>query len=193
MKYFFRFFIKLVVIYLCACASLVEAYSTFYCEKEYRNVSVGDSMDTVRAACGDPTHTTTKEQQVLVPVDVDQWVYNLGLLPGNGSAVITLPSLTLTFRDNAVIQIDRVGFPNSNVGQCNVIGVVHIGDSKQKTLSVCGQPDQVNHSQLSTKNTKVIVVWTYDYGSYRPQIIFDFDETGRLTEISSGPLGGTNK
>lgn len=162
-------------------------FSSYYCPTTYQTVKVGDGIDTVRAACGNPTTAITRQQQVVTPVNTTTWVYTLNLKDKSGSPFV-LPAFTITFRDQKVTQIERNNLPTSGGNYCILNGSVNLGDAQDSVLRVCGQPNMINSRQDSNTSTKEIVQWVYNFGPYKPQIIFDFD-AGVLTQISSGSLG----
>ena len=165
---------------------LAGDYTNYYCEKTSRVVKVGDSMDTVKAACGDPAHTSTQEKAVPNTTAVIKWVYSLGMFTIKG-VVFNLPTINITFRDQKAVEISRNGLP-VNAGYCAINGLVTLGDSMDKVTLNCGQPSFTTMAEQQNPTTKTITQWTYNFGSYRPQIIFDFDND-KVIQISNGQLG----
>jgi len=168
-------------------SNVIWAYSNYFCEKGARGVSVGDTIDTVRAACGDPTTVTTKNIQEASPASTVQWIYTLGFIVAKNVAV-TLPTLTITFQNQVVTQLAKNGIPLVGDTNCTLTGVVRIGDSMDKVTAACGQPNMVNNSQQTVSINKEVMTWTYNFGPYQPQILFNF-ENGQLAQITSGQLG----
>ena len=162
-------------------------YQSYYCAKNFRNVSVGASMDEVRAACGDPTSTRVKQVQTQTPQDVTIWIYTLGLFSVHG-ATFSLPSLTITFSDNKVIAIAKDNMPITAGGYCTINGLVNMGDTMSSVQALCGQPNIVSTRQQMQVNTKEVTEWVYNLGPYQPQVIFAF-EAGTLTQINMGRNG----
>lgn len=162
------------------------SYNSYTCDKTFRIVQVGDSMDTVRVACGEPTTSKNIEKPVTTSVTTAQWIYTLGLIQYKG-IVLNLSSLAISFRDQKVIAIARSGAIVTN-GYCAINGRVNLGDTMTQVLTTCGQPNLVNNLQEAINSTKSITEWIYDNGPYKPQILFDF-EAGKLTEIITGQLG----
>jgi hypothetical protein len=170
-------------------APLAHAYSypNFYCEKNFRSVRVGDSMDTVQAACGAPSSSVNKQIPVQTPLNVVRWIYTLGLLSVDGVSV-NLPSLTVTFSNNQIVDISRNNMPVSRSGYCNINGMINIGDNMGTVLSRCGRPDFINQQQIMQTTNKQVTEWVYNFGPYRQQALFDF-ENNTLTQITMGQLG----
>lgn len=163
------------------------SYSNYYCEKNFKSVSVGATMDTVRAACGEPNNTIIKQLPVQTPLNQVQWIYTLGLLDING-VKLNLPSLTLTFANNQIIEIMRNNLPITNGGYCNINGKINIGDNMNTVLTRCGRPNFINQRQRMQISYKQVIEWIYNFGPYRQQVLFDFDN-GSLTQITMGQLG----
>lgn len=162
-------------------------YSNYYCEKNFRSVGVGASMDNVRAACGDPTNVVNKQIPVQTPLTVVQWIYTLGLLSIDGVSV-NLPSLTITFSNNHIIEILRNNIPVTVGSYCNINGMINIGDTINTVLARCGRPNFINQRQIMQTSNKEVTEWAYNFGPYRQQVLFDF-ENGTLTQINMGQLG----
>lgn len=182
MKIFYLFLFNLFFLNFAHAAG----YNSYYCEKNFRNVQIGDTTENVRAACGDPTTTTTHDVQVSTPIDAVRWTYTLGLFSVK-DAVFTLPSITITLREKKVIEINRSNLPISNAA-CTLNGSVNIGDTAEQVLLTCGQPNYTSNIQQMVNSTKPVTEWIYNFGPYKPQIIFNF-ENDKLTQINSGQLG----
>lgn len=182
MKIFYLFLLNILFLNFAHAAG----YNLYYCEKNFRTVQIGDTTENVRAACGDPTITNSQHIQVSTPVDLVNWTYTLGLFSVKG-AVFTLPSIVITFRENKVAEINRSGLLISNAA-CAVNGSVNIGDNAEQVLLKCGQPNSINNIQEMINSTRPVTEWIYNFGPYKPQIIFSF-ENDKLTQINSGQLG----
>lgn len=173
-------------------AGLAADFSSFVCPNTYRDVKVGDSMDIVTAACGQPTTVSTQQKQTNTPVTTTVWVYSQGGVLGSlnvKGVSLSLPSLTVAFdSDQKVSSISSQGSSTSSLGYCGMGKTIHIGDSQETVKAECGEPSMVNSQESSSTTTQNVVVWTYNYGPYKPQIIFKF-ENGLLNKLSSGALG----
>jgi len=180
---------RFLLLNLLVLSPLAHAYSytNYYCDKHFRTVTVGASMDNVRAACGDPSSTVIKQVPMQTPLNVVQWIYTLGLLSVDGVSV-NLPSLTVTFSNNQIIEISRNNMPVTAGGYCNINGLINIGDSTYNVLARCGQPNFINQRQIMQTSNKQVTEWIYNFGPYRQQVLFDF-ENGALTQITMGQLG----
>lgn len=168
-------------------SNITWGYSNYFCEKNARGVSVGDTMDAVRAACGNPTTMTSKNVQEASPANTVQWFYTLGSLIVK-NVTVTMPTLTITFQNQVVTQLAKNGMPITGDTNCTLTGVVKIGDSMEKVTTTCGQPNLVSNSQQMAPVNKDIATWVYNFGPYQPQILFNF-ENGQLVQIASGQLG----
>lgn len=175
----------LLAISIISTHSFAASFNSYYCPKTYRTVKVGDPMDTIRQACGQPTSQVTKQVQVNNPLITTQWLYNIGEINVKGTSV-SAPGLAITFRDQQVIKIEN----NAAASAASVCGGgnINIGDDVNKVLLTCGRPSAINTQQEANTTTKEITEWTYSFGPYQPQIIFNF-EGGVVTQISSGTMG----
>lgn len=162
-------------------------FPSYYCPKTYRMVKLGDSLEIVRTACGDPTTTLTQEvKDNNNAISTIQWIYTLG--PVDLKNIASVPSLTISFRDQKVIKVEKNGLALNDTGFCSMNGAVNMGDTMEKVLSTCGNPGMVNTQQEANPIPKLVTKWVYNSGPYKPQIIFNFDN-GVVTEISAGALG----
>lgn len=162
-------------------------FPSYYCPTTYQSVRIGDDSTTLRAACGNPNTVTTRQEQIQTPTQTLVWIYTLGLFSVKGASFF-LPTLTITFDNNQkVIQVDRSGTVIVT-GFCAINGVVNLGDSATQVLATCGQPSYASTRQQVTNSSKDITEWTYNYGPYKPQIIFDLEDD-KITQITSGQLG----
>jgi hypothetical protein len=187
-------YLSFLLLLFFSSAGLAADFSSFVCPNTYRGVRVGDSMDAVTSACGKPTTVATEQKQTNTPVTTTVWVYTqggaLGSLNVKGVS-LSLPTLTIAFDSNQkVSSISSQGSSsnNSSLGYCGMGKTVNIGDSQETVKAECGEPTMVNSQESSSTTTQNVVVWTYNYGPYKPQIIFKF-ENGLLSGLSSGALG----
>lgn len=182
MRIFYLFLLNLLFLNSAHAAG----YNSYYCEKNFRNVQIGDTTENVRAACGEPTTINTHDVRVSTSIDSVRWTYTLGLFSVRG-AVFTLPSVAITFREKKVAEINRSELSISNAA-CALNGSVNIGDTAEQVLLTCGQPNYTSNFQQMINSTKSVTEWIYNFGPYKPQIIFNF-ENDKLTQINSGQLG----
>lgn len=163
------------------------SFPSYMCGKTYQMVRIGDNADRIRIACGDPTSILTKQAQVNTPVTTESWVYTLGGVSIN-NINISMPSVTVIFQNNQVVKIDKGGSLVTGVS-CAANGSVALGDDKNKVFLTCGQPNYVSTQQQMNSSTKSYTQWIYNFGPYKPQIFFNFDDNNLVTQISSGQLG----
>lgn len=186
MKKIFFYFVVLINLYFLNLAH-ASGYNSYYCEKGFRNIQTGDSVDAVRAACGDPTSTNTREEQTSKQEETVRWVYALGVF-NNKNVFVSLSNIVITFHDQRVIELNSAGASVTR-GNCAIVGgVVNIGDTVDQVLQTCGQPNFINNMQQAVAAKKTVTEWIYNNGPYKPQIILDF-ESDKLTQIISGQLG----
>lgn len=172
------FFINILLL-LSAHAATVYSYT---CAQTYRTVQVGNTMDAVRAACGEPTSNTTQDTPVNTPIEVTQWVYTASVKIKDNT--VSIPVLAITFQNQRVSQIEKTSIAAPVSTYCASPGAINVGDSQTNVLAVCGQPNIVNSKQKANTATKQVTRWIYNFGPYKPQVIFDF-EGGVLKQISS--------
>jgi hypothetical protein len=178
------FYLFLILFFNAAYAATFPSY---YCANTFQTVKLGDSPDTVRTACGQPSTNITHQVPVVTPTTITQWTYTLGLLSFKGTAFF-LPTILITFDNNQ--QVTQISRNNSFVitSYCALNGTINVGDPASKVLATCGQPSFVNTQQQAVTTSKNVSEWTYNFGPYKPQIIFDF-ENNQLAQITSGQLG----
>jgi len=184
---FIKFLILVPCLLFCIHAYAI-GYPSYYCANTFKSIRVGDSTDAVQAACGTPSATTMRQQQISMPATTVQWVYSLGFLTSKNT-IVSLPTLMVNFDANQrVVTITRGGAPINISVPCTINHTINIGDSMNTVMAACGPPNFTNSQQTTVNVTKYLLEWTYNFGPYKPQIILDFDN-GQLTQIVSGQLG----
>lgn len=156
---------------------------SYTCPQTYHTVRVGDGMDAIRTACGEPTSVAVREVPLNSSTDTTQWIYTTLLKVDNN--LVSVPALVITFRNKQVIKIEKssMGTPS---GYCANPGVLNINDTEESVLSACGRPNVVNSKQEANPTaTKQITQWIYNLGPYKPQLIFEFDGNA-VSQIISG-------
>lgn len=166
-------------------ASMCQA-AGFYCQSANRVVVIGDTTANVRAACGEPSQIHVRQQPVNKPVMLTHWTYLLGKISVDNQALGYAASLTLTFKEDKLANIER----SALVGKldpfpCTATGGITLGSPLTRVLALCGQPDYINTEQSHTAEVKEQVVWTYSQGDYLApvQLIFENDA---LAAIQAG-------
>jgi outer membrane protein assembly factor BamE (lipoprotein component of BamABCDE complex) len=166
--------------------------ATFVCPNTYQTVATGYTTEQVRSACGNPTNTTTQSGIVNVPVTYEQWVYTLASPTGQSNAPSDKQQeaqLTITFNNNGVVESINTKNASTIIGMpCHDFNQLQVGASKNDVQMQCGSPTSINTIQRVINQQQNITIWTYNYGQYRPQMIFTFQDD-KLTEIRTGQLG----
>lgn len=184
--------IKPFLLFFLACCSTglfaQTTTSSYSCPNTYITVQLGDSVDKVRAACGDPTTASKRVEPVSSTINTLQWIYTSG--QSLNGRVSQLPVLVISFRNQQVTKIENLATAGLSVPACSYNGSINLGDSQDSVLLACGRPSLVSTKQETDPNpqTKEVTEWVYNYGPYKPQIIFDF-EGGALKQIITGALG----
>src|SRR5262249_28864349 len=158
------------------------ADNQFNCPTTFQTVSVGATMDEVQAACGQPASTSTSTAQVNEPVNLIQWIY----LPTNAIAQPNsqfMPQLVITFKDNQVVNVTPHNQTSTTNFPCLQNNRITVGSSMNFVTEQCGAPKYINKIQQSNMRNATVTQWVYNFGSYRPQMIFIFTD-GKLTQIN---------
>lgn len=159
------------------------AMNSYYCMNTGRVINVGQHSADVTTACGAPTIITSREDKIETPITLTQWVYGI---PVDKTGLI--PTLRVTFDENNVVsKIDKSGIV-LNSRFCNINGMIQTGDAQATVRLACGAPALINTIATTKSTVKAVSVWTYNLGTYQPQIILEFDGD-TLTQIKSGVMG----
>lgn len=180
-----KLFLYLLIAVCVNCAYAVPVH--YVCPKTYQTVLGGDSMTKVAKACGKPTSVTTQKKIEIQPVELKQWVYTGTKVASRTTNQFT-PQLLITFKDNKVIRISTNNESASKLFTCYSMQRINIGDSTNEVMLQCGKPRSVNTIQQGMKKPVTITTWTYNFGAFKPTMIFTF-KNDSLTNIRMGPLG----
>jgi hypothetical protein len=165
------FAVSLLMFFGCA-----SAYADSYtCAKTFRVVSTGDSIDTVKAACGEPTASTTRTDTIYIPNQIVRWFYML-VIDARKPAI---PIFSVNFKDQKVIQIDKseVFGPMLSGFSCIFNNTLRMGMSENEVLAMCGSPTSISTSEEMSTATKPVVVFLYDLGQFQQKVQFEFEES----------------
>ena len=182
-KYFFSFLAALPLIGFSTTNSYV-------CPNSYQTIMLGYSTSQVSDACGQPESATSQQTMSSKQVGYLQWIYtaNGPVTPTSGSiAGQSGPQLLITFSDDKVTQISVSNQVNTQNFPCYSMGRIQIGISSAQVMLQCGQPRFVNNIQQAVSVPVTMTTWTYNFGSYKPTMIFTFEDD-KLTDISMGQL-----
>jgi len=136
-----------------ATLSLCFTTSSFamLCPSNFSTINVGDTLEQVKTACGDPTSETTKES---LDDASQEWVYYFTPDPSQSGIVPTQPQ-TATLRTTvALVNGKVVNISTNGMGMTSTLcgGQVQIGTPAAKVKSACGKPAMINTSDNGQKN-----------------------------------------
>ncbi|CAN5309951.1 DUF2845 domain-containing protein [soil metagenome] len=167
-----------------------SAYAASYvCPNSYQTVTTGDTMEKVKAACGEPTQANTRKEQGMVPNVLVQWVYTSEMPQAGNNRGINpyAPQMLVTFKDDVVLEISTNSQTLNTMFACYNNKRISVGSSKSDVRFACGAPSLVNTLQKAEQVNKQITTWNYNFGSYRPSINFTFEDN-KLTQIEMGQI-----
>lgn len=172
---------KLFIILLASTFST----STFamLCPGNFNEINTGDSLATVKAACGAPTSENTTDSQANLP---QEWVYYVSVNPAfyqnisqNGQASL---KTTIAFANGKVTNMSVNGIGVSSTAICG--NNIQIGDAQKSVEAACGKPAFINQgsgsqagSQSAAKTTEITKL-TYVVGGITTVLVFN---NGALT------------
>lgn len=175
---------KLKSILLLTTAGLLSCQYcyAFFCPNNFNQVNIGDSIESVEAACGKPAKITKKDPPDNTP---QEWSY---FVPQSGLSTNANPSRATI---KTVISFDGTGnaanisMNNVSTGSARLCGTnIKIGMSRQDVESACGKPGFINKqaenkAQTDEKDNDANKIIEYLYTSTPPMtLIF---EKGKLT------------
>lgn len=176
------FFVSWMI--LPTCSSVFAA--SFVCPNTYQTIMTGYSSAQVAQACGQPASTTSQQQVQTKAMQSQQWVYNPS--SSNTNTNQFMPQLIITFNnENSVTQISVSNQTYANNFPCYSMGRIQVGTSSSQVLLQCGPPRYVNNIQQGVNVPVTVAIWTYNFGAYKPQMIFTF-ENDQLSDIKMGQL-----
>lgn len=184
LEHYMKKIINLLWITLPICSLAFAA--NFVCPNTYQTVMTGYSSAQVAQACGQPAAVASQQQIQTKPIQLQQWVYNP--TTSNTNTGQFMPQLIITFNnENLVTQISVSNQTYANNFPCYSMGRIQVGTSAQQVSLQCGQPRYVNNIQQGVSVPVTVTTWTYNFGSYKPQMIFTF-ENDQLSDIKMGQL-----
>ena len=147
--------------------------SAFFCPKNFQDIQLGDSLDTVLQKCGKPDSQTEVE-----PPDTagpQEWIYNISEGP-QGSL-----RLSVMLQNNRVINLFANGMSMPTTSICG--RAISVGDTGDSLKSTCGTPTLINKG-TSPDGSKPTPLLELLYES-RPPITLVIDH-GKLKEKKQG-------
>lgn len=165
--------------------SLTQAYaSTYVCPKTYKTIMTGYSLQQVEAACGKPESANSKTSVQTKPITLKQWVYTTGNAHSTNQFT---PQMLVTFDQNKVSEISVSNQSVAASFPCYSNARIKVGTSAAQVQIQCGAPAYVNTIQKGVSQPVKETVLTYNFGSYRPKMIFSFEDN-KLIKIETGQL-----
>jgi hypothetical protein len=180
-----QFFKWLSVILFLFLANLTYAAS-FVCPNTFQTILTGDSMEQVTAACGPPTSTSTTDGRATTPVYQTKWVYSPTNLIQFTSNELLSEEIAIIFENDKVVAISSTESHALSKLQC--LRHITLGSSNSDVIQQCGAPNYINHTVTGKTQSTTLNHWFYNYGRYKPQMIFTFQD-GVLKDIKMGQLG----
>lgn len=134
----------------------------FFCPTNFSQINMGDSIETVTAACGKPANVEEKEEK---PFNPQEWSYYLTQqTPAQFPAMATPTQKTsFSFDSNGIlVNITVGGLGASSTSLCGG-ALVQLGDNTERVKAICGQPGfiQVQDSSLNDKPSVKVTILTY--------------------------------
>ena len=175
---------KLKSLALIAASSLLASQQAlaFFCPNNFNQVQIGDSIESVEAACGKPAKISKKDPPDNTP---QEWSY---FVPQSGLSNNANPNRATI---KTIISFDGTGkaanitMNNISTGSARLCGTnIKVGMSRQDVESACGKPGFVNKqaqpkAQTEEKENDANKIIEYLYTSTPPvTLIF---EKGKLT------------
>jgi len=175
--------------------SQASVANTLFCTHGNTTIQTGDTMDQVKAACGEPLKEQSSEKTDAKRIVMEQWFYTSSPYRPNyrPTPQLIVPKLTsslhqkrgvlLSFLHGNLVEISRSGQKVSRA-TCGPYGQpISVGMTMDQVTQVCGQADYYSEAQSFTKPPKHLIVrWTYDNGPYQAQNILIF-QNGILQSI----------
>jgi hypothetical protein len=158
-----------------------NAWADMFCPNNFNSINLGDSIDSVIAACGKPDSKTTNNKKANQP---QEWTYYVSAATATNQPGSTQPGtmkLTVAFDgDGKAINISVNGSGMPQTKACPN-GEIQLGDSLDAVEAACGKATYVNQTQTAQGATvpEIEMVDLVYNGS--PSVTLHF-ENGKLTQ-----------
>jgi hypothetical protein len=128
--------------------------AALFCPTNFKQIYVGDSMDTVQQQCGKPDAETTKKEAKNTP---QEWSYfipqTVSMNMDNTSQAQGTLKTTIAFDANG--KIINISVNGIGVGATQICGTsLQLGDTKDRVKAVCGDPSYTNKQQNDSNGGK---------------------------------------
>jgi hypothetical protein len=168
-----------IMISALTLTAAANAYALM-CPSNFNEISVGDSIESVKAQCGAPSGTKSFDSAADTP---QEWNYYVnptgGVTAGVTAASQATLKTTVAFANGKVTNMSVNGVGVTNTAICG--GTIQVGDSEDTVKAACGKPQFINRgtgSQAGTAGasadgpTKVTEL-TYPSGGGMTTLVFE--------------------
>lgn len=177
-------------LFIIPLLGLAYQTSSYYCPITHNYVNLGDTIDQVTKACGNPTDTKTWTSVNYDSIPVEQWIYQARMpllhkqYPTTGVNIVSYPiTLAINFKDNQISQMMAEGNIVQAGYYCSLDTPIKIGDSKNAVKSLCGTPNAIkNTTQPTEKHTATQLIYIYKLDQYSNPVSLYF-ENFKLVKI----------
>lgn len=177
---------KTMIAVIFLFCSTVAFAANFVCPNTFKTVMTGYTMDQVTAACGQPTSSSNSQGQMTLPVKQMQWIYTLpSSTTFNG--YLHAPQMVIVFENDQVVEVSSSTSEAASLFACYRTDRIAVGNSTTQVLQQCGSPNFINYVQQARPQTVSSTQWVYNFGPYRPQMVFIF-QNGILQQIQLGQI-----
>jgi len=161
-----------LVMFVLSSVFFSNAWADMFCPSNFNSINVGDSIDSVIAACGKPDSQVSNKEKAPQP---QEWSYYIATTPGQPGTM----KLTIAFDATGTainISVNGSGMPQTQICNGNQI---QLGDNTKAVEAACGKAAYVNQAPTADTGPEPateITVMTYK-GS--PPVTLTF-ENGKL-------------
>jgi hypothetical protein len=141
---------------IAACLFANASYAML-CPSNFKEIYIGDSIETVLAQCGTPDSQSSSEIQ---PSKPQEWVYYIKMNPTDQLFVRT----TVAVVDDKVANITVNGISLANTAICGGNNI-QVGDAAKTIKSYCGDPAVVNETNAPPKPAAINKATVFIYMS----------------------------
>lgn len=166
---------------LLAALTLALASPAFalMCPSNFNEISIGDSLASVKSACGTPAGEKTFDSVANTPQEWNYYVAPSGLNTGVSAGGQATLKTTVAFADGKVTNMSVNGVGVSNTAICG--GTIQIGDTEDAVKAACGKPQFINRGtgpQTGTAGASAdaatkITELTYPSGGGMTTLVFE--------------------
>jgi hypothetical protein len=176
---------------------IAQPVFAYYCSTRERNgfINVGDSMEQVLVACGQPQQKSKPESvNATKMITTQYWIYNnankktnnfVAANPPLYSVDREAPMLVLQIVEGKVKRITE-GDREGQSGYCAARGnYVRSGDGMDQVSLKCGKPNEmhIEQQEIAISEPQEKVIWTYQWDSYAQPLKLEFFDQ-KLTRIN---------